>query len=92
MKYPLYSSDDPVTKFLPEISYYDGSWAKHLNLRDNTRKSKFGKPPITLRQLASHMAGFGRDYPPMFIKDYPHVNPSMSHMLERMRSGSLLSL
>ncbi|KAJ7446452.1 beta-lactamase/transpeptidase-like protein [Mycena galericulata] len=52
--------DDPVTKFLPNFTHPSYGWSDFLN----GNKYPAEKEPITLRQLASHLSGLGRDYPP----------------------------
>ncbi|KAJ6575319.1 beta-lactamase/transpeptidase-like protein [Mycena capillaripes] len=55
--------DDPVTKFLPNFTYPSYSWSDFLNGREYVPDNS----PITLRQLASHLSGIGRDYPPQDV-------------------------
>jgi CubicO group peptidase (beta-lactamase class C family) len=52
--------DDPVTKFLPNLTHPSYGWSDFLN----GNKYASDNSPITLRQLASHLSGLGRDYPP----------------------------
>ena len=61
--------DDDIKKYLPQFSYAPGSWEQHLK-RDPAR---FDSPtePITLRQIASHIAGIPRDFPPPQIPEWP---------------------
>ncbi|KDR85444.1 hypothetical protein GALMADRAFT_234319 [Galerina marginata CBS 339.88] len=73
------SWDDPVEKYLPDFSPPSESygWANHLaGLQAGDEK-----PRITLRQLASHLAGIGRDYPPSDVGDWPLVDPPQSNSL-----------
>ncbi|KAH9486520.1 Beta-lactamase-like protein str6 [Psilocybe cubensis] len=65
----LLNWDDPVAKFVANISLPAESygWANYLK----GAKSNGGEPRISLRQLASHMAGIGRDYPPIDIGKWP---------------------
>ncbi|KAF7347662.1 Beta-lactamase domain-containing protein [Mycena venus] len=52
--------DDPVTKFLPNFTHPSYGWSDYLSGNDFAPANS----PITLRQLASHLSGLGRDYPP----------------------------
>ncbi|KAF8640639.1 hypothetical protein AX17_000296 [Amanita inopinata Kibby_2008] len=61
------SWDDPVDKYLTDITYPSYSWSDYLN----GEKSHDAFPRITLRQLASHLAGIGRDYPPAELDNWP---------------------
>ncbi|KAK7064062.1 beta-lactamase domain-containing protein [Favolaschia claudopus] len=54
------SWDDPVTKFFPNFTHPSYGWQEYLNGKDDASSDS----PITLRQLASHLSGIGRDYPP----------------------------
>ncbi|KAJ7039382.1 beta-lactamase/transpeptidase-like protein [Mycena alexandri] len=54
--------DDPVDKFFPNFSYAAGGWGGGLETSG----------PITLRQLASHMAGLTREFPRGDMKNWPH--------------------
>ncbi|KAJ7293134.1 beta-lactamase/transpeptidase-like protein [Mycena rebaudengoi] len=54
--------DDPVTKFLPNFTYPSYGWSEYLTTVANSTAEQ--QAPITLRQLSSHLAGIGRDYPP----------------------------
>ncbi|TFK36950.1 beta-lactamase/transpeptidase-like protein [Crucibulum laeve] len=69
----ILSWDDPIQKFIPELSYPSYGWSEYLsgNISINTRKA----PRITVRQLASHMSGIGRDYPPVNFKTWPNISP-----------------
>jgi CubicO group peptidase (beta-lactamase class C family) len=60
--------DDPVDKYLPDFSYVEGGWAD-FSAGSSVMKSK---EPITIRQLAGHMAGLTREYPRGDMKDWPH--------------------
>ncbi|KAJ7110012.1 beta-lactamase/transpeptidase-like protein [Mycena epipterygia] len=55
--------DDPVTKFLPDFEHPSYGWSDFLNGNEYAPENA----PITLRQLASHLSGIGRDYPPADI-------------------------
>ncbi|KAL1743705.1 beta-lactamase/transpeptidase-like protein [Schizophyllum fasciatum] len=66
--------DDPVTRFLPNFTHPDASWSDHLRgaeLRQTESR-------ITLRQLASHLSGIGRDYPVQNVPDWPSEKPKES--------------
>ncbi|TFK49170.1 beta-lactamase/transpeptidase-like protein [Heliocybe sulcata] len=56
------SWDDPVEKFFPGFGY-------RLDGFDPAYKSE--PSSLTLFQLASHMSGLGRDWPPGTVKDWP---------------------
>ncbi|KAJ7751289.1 beta-lactamase/transpeptidase-like protein [Mycena maculata] len=56
--------DDTVTKFLPNFTFPSYGWSDFLNGNNYTAEHA---SPITLRQLASHLSGIGRDYPPIDI-------------------------
>ncbi|KAF9454094.1 beta-lactamase/transpeptidase-like protein [Macrolepiota fuliginosa MF-IS2] len=75
--------DDPVEKFLPEIKYPSYGWSEYLRGGDADYSGGV-RPRITLRQLASHMSGMGRDYPPSDIGDWPQNSPIPS--FKRMRT------
>ncbi|KAJ6504417.1 beta-lactamase/transpeptidase-like protein, partial [Mycena vulgaris] len=55
--------DDSVTKFLPNFTHPTYGWSDFLNGNEYASE----RAPITLRQLASHLSGLGRDYPPADI-------------------------
>lgn len=59
--------DDPVTKFLPNFTYPSYGWSEFLNGEEYSSDNS----PITLRQLASHLSGLGRDYPPEDVGEWP---------------------
>ncbi|KIY69156.1 beta-lactamase/transpeptidase-like protein [Cylindrobasidium torrendii FP15055 ss-10] len=67
------SWDDPVTKYVPHFSYPCYSWVDYLE-GNNRSCSTSQQAPITLRQLASHLSGIGRDYPNVDFDTYPHVD------------------
>ncbi|KAJ7040412.1 beta-lactamase/transpeptidase-like protein [Mycena alexandri] len=52
--------DDPVSKFIPKFATPSYGWSDFLDGNEYTPDHS----PITLRQLASHLSGIGRDYPP----------------------------
>ncbi|KAG8945132.1 hypothetical protein FRC04_001198 [Tulasnella sp. 424] len=75
----LLNWDDPVQKYIKNFTYYSGGWEEYLSeshegsaAGDKARKTD----PITLRQLATHMAGIGRDYPPINIPSWPKIDRS----------------
>ncbi|KAG8987013.1 hypothetical protein FRB94_002809 [Tulasnella sp. JGI-2019a] len=64
--------DDPVHRFLSNFTYNTDDWGQHLN--GEGQASSFQKAsPITLRQLASHMSGIGRDFPPISVGSWPKM-------------------
>jgi len=63
------SRDDDIKKYCPQFSYAPGSWEQHLT-QDNSR-FKTPADPITLRQIAAHIAGIPRDFPPSQIPNWP---------------------
>ncbi|KAG9002541.1 hypothetical protein FRB90_011361 [Tulasnella sp. 427] len=67
----LLNWDDPVEKYLKNFTYRSGGWDDYLSDRLTSRKSD----PITLRQLATHMSGIGRDYPPVNVPSWPKIDP-----------------
>ncbi|KAI0738330.1 beta-lactamase/transpeptidase-like protein [Daedaleopsis nitida] len=62
----LISWDDPIDKYIKTFKYVSDGLDKDAKYA--TREH----PPITLRQLASHMSGLGRDWPPGTVADWPH--------------------
>ena len=60
--------DDPITKFFPEFAYKAGGWAD----MDSSAVFAEPSPPITIRQLASHMSGLTREYPRGDMPNWPH--------------------
>ncbi|KAF8973666.1 beta-lactamase/transpeptidase-like protein [Flammula alnicola] len=73
--------DDPADKYLPEFTPPSSSygWARYLDGQNQLVDSD--RPRITLRQLASHLAGIGRDYPPRDIGEWPIPNPAAKSLL-----------
>ncbi|PPQ63771.1 hypothetical protein CVT24_004313 [Panaeolus cyanescens] len=61
--------DDPVDKYLPDVQPFAGGWSDLL--AGTTDSIADEKPRITLRQLATHLGGIGRDYPPIPYPDWP---------------------
>ncbi|KAJ6631451.1 beta-lactamase/transpeptidase-like protein [Mycena sp. CBHHK59/15] len=61
----ILSWDDPVEKYIPELKYHPGS------LTFPQARTATKKQPITLAQLASHMSGLGRDWPPGNVMNWP---------------------
>ncbi|KIY51270.1 beta-lactamase/transpeptidase-like protein [Fistulina hepatica ATCC 64428] len=72
--------DDDVKKFLPNLTYHSYGWAEYLS--GAASSSSDTQAPITLRQLASHMAGIGRDYPLSKSPDWPEMRPSINAKLD----------
>ncbi|KAG8987014.1 hypothetical protein FRB94_002810 [Tulasnella sp. JGI-2019a] len=66
--------DDPVDLFLPKFKYNTDSWSQHLSDEGKASSSSREAPPITLRQLSSHMSGIGRDFPPVSIDSWPKID------------------
>ncbi|KAH9941734.1 beta-lactamase/transpeptidase-like protein [Epithele typhae] len=60
------SWDDRVDKHLPEFKYTT------RGLDPDQSYPSPDEEPITLAQLASHMSGMGRDWPPGTATDWPH--------------------
>ncbi|KIO26859.1 hypothetical protein M407DRAFT_23917 [Tulasnella calospora MUT 4182] len=70
----LLNWDDPVEKYVKNFTYYPDGWEEYLSESHEGSTSGERKrkgDPITLRQLASHMAGIGRDYPPVTVPGWP---------------------
>ncbi|KAJ7643236.1 beta-lactamase/transpeptidase-like protein [Mycena rosella] len=59
------SWEDPVEKYIPGFTHNSGS----LTSPGELLSSK--KDPITLFQLATHMSGLGRDWPPGNVANWP---------------------
>jgi CubicO group peptidase (beta-lactamase class C family) len=62
-----------VQKHLPNFTYNRQGWKEHLNLNGI---SEVESDPITLRQLASHMAGIGK-LPPYNFDWWPYPPPKL---------------
>ncbi|KAJ7108460.1 beta-lactamase/transpeptidase-like protein [Mycena crocata] len=58
------SWEDPVEKYIPGFKHNLGS----LSAPEESLPSE----PITLFQLATHMSGLGRDWPPGNVENWPH--------------------
>lgn len=58
--------DDPVEKYLPDFKYRLDS------LNPDYPAPSQDEAPITLFQLASHMSGLGRDWPPGTVFNWPY--------------------
>ncbi|KAF7311060.1 Beta-lactamase domain-containing protein [Mycena chlorophos] len=80
--------DDPVTKFIPNFTNPSSGWATHLS---DTGKPAVDQAPVTLRQLASHLSGIGRDYPPYDVGSWPATlaKPDPSDEYDNRMNGSL---
>ncbi|KAI0319435.1 beta-lactamase/transpeptidase-like protein [Amylostereum chailletii] len=60
------SWDNPVEKYLPDFKYrLDG-------LDASLKPPSQTDAPVTLFQLATHMSGLGRDWPPGTVSNWPH--------------------
>lgn len=55
--------DDPVEKYIPDLVYNNGGFT--------ASNSTAPKPPITIRHLATHLSGIGRDWPPGTVSHFP---------------------
>ncbi|KAF7303250.1 Beta-lactamase domain-containing protein [Mycena kentingensis (nom. inval.)] len=86
------SWDDPVTKFIPNFTNPSSGWSEHLH----STETSFEKSPVTLRQLASHLSGIGRDYPPYDVGEWPARlptnDPEDEHESEGRMHGTLAVL
>lgn len=63
---PRHGRDDPIDKYIKNFKYVSDGLDK------DAKYATHEHPPITLRQLASHMSGLGRDWPPGTVADWPH--------------------
>ncbi|KAJ7705973.1 beta-lactamase/transpeptidase-like protein [Mycena rosella] len=85
----LLNWDDPVTKFLPNFTNPTYGWSDFLNGNEYTSKHA----PITLRQLASHLSGIGRDYPPVDVGEtwpapiFPEDKGAVHELRERINGS-----
>ncbi|KAI0663850.1 beta-lactamase/transpeptidase-like protein [Cubamyces menziesii] len=62
----IISWEDPVNKYLKDFKYRPDGLSPH------NRNASEAAAPITLFQLASHMSGLGRNWPPGMATDWPH--------------------
>lgn len=62
-----------MQKFLTNFTYNTQSWKEYIN---HEQSNDTDSDPITLRQLASHMSGIGRDLPAENYDSWPPQNPS----------------
>ena len=62
--------DDEITRYLHHFRYFRGGWAEHQ--QRHLDPSEWPLQPITLRQIASHMSGIPRDFPPAYLGDWPN--------------------
>jgi hypothetical protein len=85
--YLILSRDDPVSKFIKNFTVHDGGWSDYLAQKNRTSRVDTS---ITLRQLASHMAGLGWGYPPLVLDNWPHVDLGTSR--SSIRSISMLKV
>lgn len=58
--------DDPVQKYLPDFKYNPNAYTP------GARPLEPEQAPITLFQLATHMSGLGRDWPPGTAASFPN--------------------
>ncbi|EIN12787.1 beta-lactamase/transpeptidase-like protein [Punctularia strigosozonata HHB-11173 SS5] len=65
--------DDPIDKYIDDISYPDPQygWAEHISAPFSSLHARSPTNRITVRQLASHMAGLGRDFPTTSFPSWP---------------------
>ncbi|KAG9023656.1 hypothetical protein FRB95_012648, partial [Tulasnella sp. JGI-2019a] len=63
--------DDPVDLFLPEFTYDGDNWKDNMHVKDRASNQVQQLPAITLRRLATHMSGIGRDFPPEVLDPWP---------------------
>ncbi|KAG8987010.1 hypothetical protein FRB93_004978 [Tulasnella sp. JGI-2019a] len=82
--------DDPVDRFLTNFTYQSDDWRHHLS-RDGHKSSSY-RPPITLRQLATHMSGIGRDFPPASVNTWPKLDPENIPVTNKSREGILKAI
>ncbi|KIM47767.1 hypothetical protein M413DRAFT_6978 [Hebeloma cylindrosporum] len=61
--------DDPAEKYLPEFKPPPYGWSALFDGAQHEIAEE--RPRITLRQLASHLAGIGRDLPGVDLGDWP---------------------
>ncbi|KAF8878279.1 beta-lactamase/transpeptidase-like protein [Gymnopilus junonius] len=67
--------DDDITNYIPYFKYSPGGWASRGRSHSLSNNPHF--PPhrphesITLQQVASHMSGIPRDFPPALLADWP---------------------
>ncbi|KAF6766639.1 beta-lactamase class C binding protein-like protein [Ephemerocybe angulata] len=87
--------DDPVEKYIPEFKPPSASrgWSEHLRDREHGKEEQFRRresPRVSLRQLASHTGGLGRDFPRRDIgkwpitKDWPTISPERNTTFENV--------
>ncbi|KAG9019236.1 hypothetical protein FRB95_005753, partial [Tulasnella sp. JGI-2019a] len=65
--------DDSVDLFLPEFKYDGDDWKDNMHVKDRASNQVQQLPAITLRQLATHMSGIGRDFPPEVLNPWPGI-------------------
>ncbi|CAA7265929.1 unnamed protein product [Cyclocybe aegerita] len=80
--------DDPVTNYVPDFSPPAYGWADFLV--EGSANANQGEPErITLRQLASHLGGIGRDYPPHDIGEWPTTTTPWGALVKSARGEPL---
>ncbi|KAJ3549038.1 hypothetical protein NMY22_g1037 [Coprinellus aureogranulatus] len=66
--------DDPVEKYIPDFDPPAKPWPEYLRDSKEGKRNTFTKSKhsrVTLRQLASHTSGIGRDYPVGNLEEWP---------------------
>ncbi|KAG8896543.1 hypothetical protein FRC01_011732, partial [Tulasnella sp. 417] len=100
----LVSWDDPVSKYLQGFTHNQDGWRSYISETQlnasgqvsSTRASAQQREPITLRQLASHMAGIGLDYPPIDASSWPKSVPGdllwLDHAVKASQAETLRTI
>ncbi|KAG8915159.1 hypothetical protein FRC00_007202, partial [Tulasnella sp. 408] len=96
--------DDPVSKYLKGFTYNHDGWGNYVSKAQlqtpaqvsSMHPSPQQSEPITLRQLASHMAGIGLDYPPIDVSSWPKSVPGdvlwLHHALNASQGETLQTI
>lgn len=66
--HPTRRRDDAIDKYIKDFEYVADGLDQGTEFATRAER----RPPITLRQLATHMSGLGRDWPPGTVPDWPH--------------------
>lgn len=71
----ILSLDDPLEKYLPELQPPSASfgWAQQMKARGEGKPSRSSR--VTIRQLANHEAGIGRESPVTGLSKWPSADP-----------------